>query len=298
MSCCRPSRQACSWGESTSTPSTSNTAPLKPLAMSLLSPVGALGLAGQLARLLLYLPDQLVEGVGELLDPFLFEDVGDLLVVDARSFEVLEELAGLVHAFLDRLPDLRVVHHVLDGRLGHRVDRVGTDEVLDVHDVRVVRVLGRGRRPQGPLHGGALGDQKIPLGAREYLLELLVDELSVVYGEAAFEVFAPDLIETVIRLRVDAGDEEAGDARDRGGVPTRGHEALEAPDVSARDGPVALEGEDQGDVDGDTLRDHILYGREARQRRRYLDEEVWPVHHLDEPLGLFHGGQGVVGEAG
>src|SRR5215213_4311159 len=151
ISCCSPSRQACSWGESTSTPSTSKIAPRKSLTVPLLSLNIALVLPRQLVGLLRYLLDELVEGVGELLDALLLEHIGYVLVGYASFFEILQELAGLVDVFLDGLADVGMVLHVLDGGLRHGVDRVRADEVLDVHHVGVLRVLGRGGCPQGPL---------------------------------------------------------------------------------------------------------------------------------------------------
>ncbi len=38
----------------------------------------------------------------------------------------------------------------------HRVDRIGADDGLDVHQIGIVRILRRRRGPQRPLHGAAL----------------------------------------------------------------------------------------------------------------------------------------------
>ena len=52
----------------------------------------------------------------------------------------------------------------LERRVGHGVDGVGTDEGVDVEQVGVGGVLGRGGGPQRALHPGALGGQRLPAG--------------------------------------------------------------------------------------------------------------------------------------
>ena len=161
------------------------------------------------------------ERLRELLDALALERLDDVVVVDPGGLEVLEHLARALEVLLDRAgADLAVVVRRLDRVARHRVDRVGPDELLDVEDVAVVGVLGRGRGPQAALRGCALGGQRLPLVAGEDLLVGLVGELGVGDRELALElVVAADLVEALVGLGVDARDEERGDRGDLLGSP-------------------------------------------------------------------------------
>ena len=205
--------------------------------------------------------------------------------------------------FASSIPCSRVERHLavvlegLDRLLGHRVHGLGPDQLLDVHDVAVLGVL-RGRRgPERPLRRRALGDQEVPGLAGEELLVALVGELGVGDRELPLELLVPaGLVEALVGLGVDTADEEAGHGCDRAGVAAAGHEPLQAADVGPRDLLVALEREDERDVDGLALRDHVLDRGEARLRRRDLHEEVRLVDELVQADGLGGRPLGVVGE--
>src|SRR5688500_9925935 len=81
---------------------------------------------------------QLLEGVGELLHALRLERLDDVVVVDARLGELLEQPPRLVEALRERLPaDLAVVLEGLDRLERHRVHRLGADQLLDVEHVAV-----------------------------------------------------------------------------------------------------------------------------------------------------------------
>ena len=86
---------------------------------------------------------------------------------------------GLVEAGVDGAGHRAVVEEVGDRLVGHGVHRVGADEGVDVGEVGVGRVLGRGRRPQRALHLGARGGQGLPAGPGEALGEELVGQLGL-----------------------------------------------------------------------------------------------------------------------
>jgi hypothetical protein len=77
----------------------------------------------------------------------------------------------------------------------------------------------------------------------------------------------------------------------------RRDEPLETADVGARDLLVALEREDQRDVDGFALRNHVLDRGKARLGRRDLHEEIRLVDRLVEAHCLRRRRLGVVGES-
>ncbi len=84
----------------------------------------------------------------------------------------------------------------------------------------------------------------------------------------------PMRVEPLVDLGVDAGDEEGRDRTDRGQVDARPPCACSRPaTVGVHHGAVALDGEDQGDVDADALgRDHLGDRRQALERRGDLDQ--------------------------
>src|ERR671931_971536 len=134
---------------------------------------------GELAALRADAVEELREGVGELLDAFLLEDADDVVVVDARFRELLEEPSGLVDPPLQGQRDLAVVLEGLDRLFRHRVHGLGADELLDVHHVSIGRVLRGGRGPEAPLRrrAGAGAGELFPAAAREDPLVPLVGEL-------------------------------------------------------------------------------------------------------------------------
>ena len=76
-------------------------------------------------------------------------------------------------------PDGSVVLEGLDRLERHRVHGVWADQLVDVEDVAVGRVLRRGRRPQAALDACALGGEPLPALAGERLLVVDVGELGV-----------------------------------------------------------------------------------------------------------------------
>ena len=67
-----------------------------------------------------------------------------------------------VEVGVDGASDGAVVEERLDRLLGHRVHRVGADELVDVGRVGVGRVLRGRRRPQRSLHPCATRDERLP----------------------------------------------------------------------------------------------------------------------------------------
>src|SRR5439155_4728025 len=171
--------------------------------------------------------EQLLEGVGELLHALALERAHDVVVVDARLAQPLEEVTRAVDVALERRRHLAVVLEGGDRLRRHRVDGVGADQLLDVHRVAVALVLDRRRGPQAALRSRAGRPQGLPALAGEDLLEGLVGEARVGDGQAAAQVVVPaELVEALVGLGVHARDEERGNARDLRGVAAGLHQAL------------------------------------------------------------------------
>ena len=79
-------------------------------------------------------------------------------------------------------------------------------------------------------------------------------------------------------------------------VGARGGQGLEARQVGLDDLVVAVEAEDQRDVDAAALADHLADGRDALGGGRDLDEQVGPVDPRVEVAGRGDGALGVVGQ--
>ena len=144
----------------------------------------------------------------------------------------VEDLLGLVAAAGDLVAlDLAVVGEGVHRLLRHGVDGVGDDEVGDVEGVGVVGVLDAGRGPQRALRVGAGLGQLLPAVAGDDLLEGARRRRRALATAAlpfrAVRLVGADLVEPVVDLGVDAGDEERRDRLDA--WPGRGRRRGPAP---------------------------------------------------------------------
>ena len=121
--------------------------------------------------------DQQVVRTRERGDAVTLQRRGDGVQIDADRPQPPERLARRRHALVHGGPHAAVVAERLD-RLGrHRVDRVGTDQLLDVEHVPVGGVLGARAGPQRTLHAAPARAQAGERRAVEDLAEALVDDL-------------------------------------------------------------------------------------------------------------------------
>src|SRR5699024_5025742 len=95
------------------------------------------------------------------------------------------------------------------------------------------------------------------------------------------------LLEPLVDLRVDARDEDGGDRVDGAEVDAGLSGLLKSIDVGLGDRTVAIEREDERDVDGDAGGDRLGDRRQALRRRRDLDEGVRTIDDLPQVLRLF-----------
>src|SRR5712692_6314067 len=159
---------------------------------------------GELPTLRAHPLEELVERVGELLHALELERLRDVVVVDADRGELLEQLVRLLDTVQNGVAaNLAVILEGDDRLQRHRVHRLRSDQLLDVHHVAVLRILRRSRRPQAALRIRALAGEELPARPRKRLLVVLVRELRVGDRELAAQresVLRADLLEPPVRL--------------------------------------------------------------------------------------------------
>src|SRR4051794_40221678 len=242
---------------------------------------------------------QLVPGVDELLHALLLEHAEDVVEVDAGVCYRLHHGRGVVVGLLDRGTGLPVVRVGLQRLLRHRVHGAGGDELGDVHRVRVLGVLDARRRPQRPLRARPPGLQRPPPVGGEDLLVGLVGQPRIGDARLALERrVGAGLVQPLVDLGVDAGHEERRDGRDAVQRAPLLEALFQSRQVCVHDRPVALETEDEGDVDTDAAGDGRRDRRQARLGRRNLDVQVRPVDQPPQVRGLGGGRVRLVRQAG
>src|SRR5581483_3338121 len=248
--------------------------------------------------------DEALERLDERLDAFDLELARHLVDVDAGLGQLPQLALRELHVLVDAAPDLAVLSEGRERRGWHGVDRLRTDELLDVVRVGIARVLGRGARPQAALRARAGLPQRLPARTAEELLPALVRDLGVGDRGLAVKPLEAALLrgvarrvdllgELLVHLGVDAADEEARHARHLAEVAAALAQLLEARQVRLDDLGVAVDGEDQRDVDVVALRDLVLDRREAFLRRRDLHHDVGPPAFVVQVLGELDGASGV-----
>ena len=107
-------------------------------------------------------------------------------------------------------------------------------------------------------------------------------------------------LQAAVHLGVDPADEEGGHTGHPGqlALASRGDERLEAAQVGLHDLVVAVEPEDERDVDTAAFADQRLNGRHAFTRGRHLDQEVGLGDRVVELPRISHGALGVVRQRG
>ena len=177
------------------------------------------------------------------------------------------------------------------------VDRFGPDQLIDVENVGVSRVLGPGRRPEGPLHARPADRKRCEGLPAEDLLEAAIGELGIGDRRLATEgkrVLGADRLQLLVDLGVHPADEERSHRRH----PGRFGAGLEPAEIGMRHSLVVREREHQGRVDVDALADQTLDSRDPLGRRRHLDHQVRTIDRPPQASRLHHGSLGVPGEVG
>ena len=207
---------------------------------------------------------------------------------------------GAVGVGVDGPGQRAVVLEGVEGGVGHRVDRVGTDQRVDVEGVGVGRVLGRGRRPQRPLHPGARGGQRLPAGPAERARGRARRRAGPgrprpcpAAPSASGVPMASSRRSTSVSTRLTKNDATLRHRRQVAAV-----EASRPRDVGLDDLAVAVEAEDQRDVDAAALADHLRMAGDALGRAGIFTKRFGSSMRCVQVAGRGDGAVGVAGEVG
>ena len=250
------------------------------------------------SQLLLFVCDlfqQLRDRVREQLDTVHLKVISDFVHVDADGGQLAHHLLGAGQFLEQTGTDLAMLFEGHHGLLGHGVDRLWADQLLDVHHVAVVRVFGSGAGPETSLDPGVLAAQRLKFRLVEDSLERLVGQLRVRDSRLAEQILEPlalgrvagggDLLfQQFVDRGVDPADEEAGHRGDVDGLP-RLRPPLKATDIGARDILVDLDREHQRDVDIQPVGDALLDGRESLIGCGNLHEDIRPPYTFPKIVG-------------
>ncbi len=249
-------------------------------------------------------PIKLVGGVREQLDPVLDQFGGDCVERDAGFLELGQDMPRILDIFLEAVARLAMIAKGVKRGRRHRVDGVGSDQLLDVEHVAVVLVFRSGRGPQQSLRFCPLCLERFPARSGEQALVFLIGEFGVGDRDLALQrgqpfflgriIGASDLfVELLVDRAVDAADEEAGDAGDVGGIAVGGDIFFQPRKIGFGDLHIDLLREQQRDVDADAFADQMLDRGQALRRRRHLDHQVLAADVLPQMLGLSDGTFGI-----
>ena len=95
--------------------------------------------------------EQLVERIGEKLHGVVGELVGDCLHRNSGAREIVHGLLRDVDGLFEAGARMAVIAKRVERGGRNRIDRVGADEFLDVHDVAIGRIFRAGAGPQQAL---------------------------------------------------------------------------------------------------------------------------------------------------
>ena len=251
--------------------------------------------------------EQALEGLGEGLNSFNLQLMGDLVEADPRLGQLLELTPCKVDVFVQGAPHLSVLAERGQRLWRNRVDCVRADELFHVVRVGIARVLGRGARPQRALRASPGLLQSIPARPAEEVSETLIRHLRV--GDRGLAVEAlerllffrigggVDLLgQGLVDLRVHAADEKARHAGDLRQVSPLAVQRLEAGQVRVDHLGVAVDREDQRHVDVVALRDLVPDRGHAFLRGGDLDHHIRPAAPLAQVLCPLDGLARVVGD--
>lgn len=173
----------------------------------------------ELRGFLLNIGNQVGKRLGEARDALFLKLCCNRLKIDTYALEVGHSFTRSIQIRIHCATDVAVISERLNRRLWHRIDRIRSDQFLDVYHVTVSGVLGAGACPQRSLNTRALRLQLLETGIVKNLAEATIRQLRVGNRSLALQAiehgllrlgrFGGDLlVELLIDQRIDAADEE------------------------------------------------------------------------------------------
>ncbi len=207
--------------------------------------------------------------------------------IEAEAVGFGHDVARLVHVLGQRGADLPVVAEGVHRCRRNGVDGVAADQLLDIQHVAIRLVLHAGAGPEQALRIGAGGGELLPAIAGNHRLVFDIRHLRVRDGHAAAQlaqslgitvVGSHARVDLLVDLRIDAADEEAGDAGQVADIAALGVTVFQPGDVGLGDRLVGFDREQQRHVDVDAFADQRADRRHAFLRAGHLHHQVRPVH--------------------
>src|SRR4029434_9530635 len=177
------------------------------------------------------------------------------------------------------------------------IDRVSTDEVLNIKNIRIGGILGACTGPERPLNASAsLAQGDKPLALKN-LEEAVVNHLGIRNSDLAeqrlrLRLRGCESLEGTIHHGVHPTDEERGNRSDLRRIGT----APEAANVGPRHSLIVTHGEHQSNVDVLPLGDELFDGRNSFGSRRDFNHDVGPCHRSPQTFRLLDSALGVMGQ--
>ena len=239
--------------------------------------------------------DELVVGLVELLNALFFKPLGNLPEVDAQVRQARHDFLGELRVLADAHGRPAVVAIGINGLQRQRVDRLRSDQRLDILHIRIGRILGAGAGPQQPLGFRAVlleleegfaavqfaGDAVGLTGAgNRHLTDQPLRQVGFVPGGAG------ELLQLRVYEHVNAAQEEAGHRVDIVDRLALRQPVLQARDVGLRDLDIAWQAKEQRHINIEPLGDELADRLQPRHGRRHLDEQIGPVHQRPQPPRL------------
>src|ERR1041385_7951233 len=127
----------------------------------------------------------------------------------------------------------------IEGRRRNRVDSIRTNQLLDVHDIRVHGIVGAGAGPEHALGVSSLSSQFLPTVGAENSQIALICQLAVGNGDFSLDTLQCGLLlrtfrrfkfsfNNLVDRRIDTADEETSDACHFAYITAGGRKLLEA----------------------------------------------------------------------
>jgi len=245
-----------------------------------------------------------IQRVDELRDAVIEELSRHLRHIDSGSLQIAHDLDGVARSLLERGGYLAVLREESDSLPWKCIDRLRTDQWLNIHKSVVGRVLRAGAGPQEPLRARPSFFQGAPTSRGRQLLETPIRDLGVrdrtlaeqalCLRHAAGELLA----QLFVDARVDPTQEEARYGRHARQRLTGKLAPLERADVCKSDLLIALDREQQRSVYVDSIEKQSFDSCDALERAGDLDEQIRARHCVPQAMRLRDGTLGVMCEVG